>query len=603
MAAQPTLAKAWIGLVPTLDGSTKQIEKELGDVDADKPGKKVGGKFGAAIGIGLLAAGALIAKGLSGAVDEASNLTESLNAVQVTYGENAAGVQELGKAAATQMGLSNSAFNGLAVQFSAFTKTIAGDGGDVVGTLESITGRASDFASVMNLEVADAATLFQSGLAGETEPLRKYGIDLSAASVQAYALANGIGDGTSALTEAEKVQARYGSLMEQTAANQVDFINTSDGLANSQRILGANMDNLKAVIGSALLPALAGLTGAIIPMVTFLAEHQWVLIAIGSVVGVALVGAFIAWTATIWAANAALLASPITWIVVGILALAAAIIWAYNNVSWFKTGIDAMGAAFVWLWDNILKPYIEKFAVIWTWLWENIFKPVVNAIVAYVKMFGEVWSWLWTNAIKPAIDGIVGGIGWMKDKTSENFDKFKSVISGAVDFVTERFQALLDFFEEAPGKIGGFFSGIGDTIKQKFKSAFNGIAGFWNDSVGKLSFTIPDIIGVPNRGETFNFPKIPYLATGGTALGSGWSMVGEQGPELLHMQRGASVVPLARAGEFGPQVGKGDGPTRLHPDDIQALGAVMLAGANVAAAKRIENIERTLGQMRRQAVA
>lgn len=195
-------------------------------------------------------------------ITQASGLGESVNALNVVFGDASAGVQDLGRQAAQSLGLSNLDFNNLAVRFSGFSKTIAGEGGDVVGTLEQITGRAADFASVMNLDVNEAAQLFQSGLAGETEPLRRFGIDLSAASVQAFAYANGIAETGTELTEAQKVQARYGLLMESTAQTAGDFANTSDALANQQRILGATWADLSAKIGVLLLPAVTAVVSA-----------------------------------------------------------------------------------------------------------------------------------------------------------------------------------------------------------------------------------------------------------------------------------------------------------------------------------------------------
>lgn len=206
--------------------------------------------IGQAIGTGLRTA---IEFGI-GTIDIASDLNESVNAVQVSYGELADQIFAIGTTSAKTFGLSKRDLNAYAVQFSAFSKTIAGDGGDVTGTFQSILGRATDFASVMNLEVSDALGLFQSGLAGETEPLRKYGIDLSAATVEAYALANGIGDGSAELTEAQKQQARYGTLLAQTSAVQGDFANTSSELANQNRINAAVWDDLQAKIGGAFLP-------------------------------------------------------------------------------------------------------------------------------------------------------------------------------------------------------------------------------------------------------------------------------------------------------------------------------------------------------------
>lgn len=206
--------------------------------------------IGQAIGTGLRIG---IEFGL-GTIDIASDLNESINAVQVSYGPIADAIFALGDGSAKTFGLSKRDLNGYAVQFSAFAKGIAGEGGDVAGTFQSILGRATDFASVMNLEVSEALGLFQSGLAGETEPLRKYGIDLSAAAVEAYALRAGIADGTEELTEAQKQQARYGYLLEQTSAVQGDFANTSSELANQNRINAAVWDDLQAKIGDAFLP-------------------------------------------------------------------------------------------------------------------------------------------------------------------------------------------------------------------------------------------------------------------------------------------------------------------------------------------------------------
>lgn len=250
------------GFAPALAGQTNPAVAKAGKAGGKKfGGALIGGLKGPMLALGGVFAATKIVGFFGGTIKEASGLGESLNALRVTYGDNADAVANLGTQSAKALGLSNLDFNNLAVRFSAFTKTIAGEGGNVVGTLDDLTGRASDFASVMNLEVSEAAQLFQSGLAGESEPLRKFGIDMSAASVAAYAYANGIAEQGSTLTEAQKVQARYGSLMEQTAQTQGDFANTSDQLANKQRILSSRWSDAKAKIGGLLLPAMSGFVG------------------------------------------------------------------------------------------------------------------------------------------------------------------------------------------------------------------------------------------------------------------------------------------------------------------------------------------------------
>lgn len=193
---------------------------------------------------------------VSGSVQLASDLNESINAVTVAYEDQAQAVLALGRDAPATYGVTSLALNEFAVRFSGFAGRIAGEGGDVAATLESIIARGTDFASVYNIDVAEALRLFQSGLAGEMEPLRRYGIDLSMATVKTYAYANGIAEQGKALTDTQRVQATYLALMDQTAKTQGDFADTSDELANSTRILQAEFDEVAADFGKNFLPVL-----------------------------------------------------------------------------------------------------------------------------------------------------------------------------------------------------------------------------------------------------------------------------------------------------------------------------------------------------------
>jgi len=185
-------------------------------------------------------------------INAASDLEESLNALSVSYGDASEGIAKLGEDAATRLGVTQSAFNAAAVRFSAFADRIVGEGGNVEGFVDDITTRAADFASVFNIDVAEALQVFQSGLSGEAEPLKRFGINLLQSEVQAYALREGLIGVGEQMTEDIKTQARYGLLMEATAKTAGDFANTSDGLANSQRILQANFQDMQATVGGAL---------------------------------------------------------------------------------------------------------------------------------------------------------------------------------------------------------------------------------------------------------------------------------------------------------------------------------------------------------------
>lgn len=257
-----------LAVIPTTKGFSKALTTQItpGMAAAGKEGGTAYGKnmlqyakgFVAPL-VGLFAAVKIIGI-FKDSIKGASDLHESINALDVVYGKNAKAVEKMGKTSATAFGLSNLEFNNMAVMFANFTTTIAGKGGDVSKTLKELTGRASDFASVMNLSVADAASLFQSTLAGQSRPIRQYGIDISAVAVANYAMAHGIAVSAASMTEAQKVQARYGLLMQETSKDQGDFRNTSTALANASRIMSSEWKNISASLGALVLPALAKVT-------------------------------------------------------------------------------------------------------------------------------------------------------------------------------------------------------------------------------------------------------------------------------------------------------------------------------------------------------
>jgi hypothetical protein len=601
-----SIATAYVQVVPTTDGIRSALSKEFGDA-GDTAGKSMGGGIlGAAksfIGplAAIFAAGAIVSFGKS-AIEEASNLTESLNAVKVSFGDASAEITKLGEDSATRLGLSQSAFNGIATQFSAFAETIAGSGGDVAGVIDQLSTRGADFASVFNLEVSDALGLFQSGLAGETEPLRKYGIDLSAAAVEAYAMANGIGESGKQLTEAEKVQARYGLLLESTNKTAGDFANTADGLANSQRISNARFADASAALGNSLLPIIQTITVALadtfVPILetvgAWFAENPTVITAVAVALGVMAAALTVAAVAQ-WAMNSALLASPITWIILGITALVAAIVWLIMNFESvvaflsdvFEPAIHAVGAVFTWLWENAIKPVVDGVSMAFTWLYETILVPIFQGVMLYIGLWaalftflyenvvkpvfgfiGQMFTWLYENVVKPVIGNILTTIDalgriftWLyQNMVKPTFDNignafrfvWENVIKPVVGFITGAIENIGKVVSTVFGAIGGFIKSTFEGIVSVIRGPVNAVIGFINTLIGglnKIRIDIPD--WVPEWGGKtigFNLAKIPMLAEGGTLTGSGTVMVGEAGPELLTLPKGAQVTPLDRAG-------------------------------------------------------
>jgi len=264
-------AYAYVTLIPVAKGFQKAIANELGGVGGKggvgaTAGTQTGKSFVSGFGGAMKALAATVATGFlatkaigffKDSIKEASDLGESINAVNVSYLEYADDVLALGDDVATRLGLATVDFNAAAVRFSSFAERVVGKGGDVAGFVDDITTRAADFASVFNIEVSEALQVFQSGLAGEAEPLKRFGINLLDSEVKAYALRSGLLAVGDEYTETIKVQARFGLLMESTNKTAGDFANTSDGLANSTRILQANFKDLQAEVGENLTPAMA----------------------------------------------------------------------------------------------------------------------------------------------------------------------------------------------------------------------------------------------------------------------------------------------------------------------------------------------------------
>jgi hypothetical protein len=233
------------------------------------------------------------------AIDAASSLGESQNALSVTFGENAAAVRKYGEDSVNSYGLSERAFNQAAVRMSAFAKGIAGDTGNVADELDKLMTRAVDFASVMDIDVEDAMTKFSSALSGEIEPMKRYGVVISAAAVENYALAEGLVRSKSEITEQIKLTARAALLMRETETVAGDWANTSDELANSQRKLTARTEDLMAAFGEQLVPALADATNGLVELLGVAEElklldlastlREWTtpLSTIGKVMGIA----------------------------------------------------------------------------------------------------------------------------------------------------------------------------------------------------------------------------------------------------------------------------------------------------------------------------
>lgn len=168
---------------------------------------------------------------------------------------------------------------------STFGNTMKAAGLDADALAEKsmeLTRRAADLGSAFNASGEEVATALRSGLVGETEPLRRFGILLNAASVEAKALKMGLAGSKKEISEGDKVLARYAIIMEQSRDSAGMFGRDVDSLADKQKILNARWEDAQAELGTKLLPAVTDAAEALLDMGDALANLDTKLPAIDS---------------------------------------------------------------------------------------------------------------------------------------------------------------------------------------------------------------------------------------------------------------------------------------------------------------------------------
>jgi hypothetical protein len=246
-------------------GASANITRDLGGI-----GKGVGGLedkfrkfdsfFGASLFFGAGVAGARIA---GETIKAASDLTESINKTSVAFASSDKDILKWSEDSAKALGQSRQQALEGASSFGLLFRTMGLAPAVTAEMSIALVQLATDMASINNISPEEALTKLRAGLVGEVEPLRTVGVLLNAVAVEGKAMEMGLATTTKAITEQDKVMARYQLILEQTALTQGDFARTSGELANKQRILAANIADSQALLGKLLVPAASGGVGAL----------------------------------------------------------------------------------------------------------------------------------------------------------------------------------------------------------------------------------------------------------------------------------------------------------------------------------------------------
>lgn len=199
---------------------------------------------------------------LTGFVNESVSIGEEASKANVLFGEAAAAIQQFA-ASSSDIGLSSRAALQASSSFGNLFTAIGLGQEQAADYSVTLTRLAADLASFNNTTVDEAVVALGAALRGESEPIRRYGVLLSDATLRQTALANGFKVTAGALDPAVRAQAAFLAILQQTATAQGDFTRTSESLANQQRILAAEWDNVRAAIGQGLQPAYRAIVQAL----------------------------------------------------------------------------------------------------------------------------------------------------------------------------------------------------------------------------------------------------------------------------------------------------------------------------------------------------
>ena len=561
----------------------------------------------------------------------AMDAIESENLFEISMGKNATAAREWSEGLRESLGLNEYAVRKNVSTFNVMLDSMGMGSKASYDMATGLTQLSYDMASFYNLKPEEAFEKLQSGISGEIEPLKRLGIVINETTTKTYAYSHGIAKQGEALTEQQKIQARYGAIMEATGKAQGDLARTIDSPINQIRILGEQTKQLGIDFGMLLIPIIGDLIGIAKPFMAHLKElvtwfknlspetQKTIGVIVGLVIALGPLLVIAGKVATGIAALApviAAIASPVGIVVLAIAGLVAGIIYLWKTNEDFRNGVIA-------IWEGIKSVAIAVFngikdfwaewggtiTQIFSDIWE-IIKTVAMTIFDNLKAFWETWGGAITAAFTSIWDGIktVFTAVWETIKniveTAINIvsnviglvlDLIKGDWSGAWDHIKNIAKAVWDYLSKEIGIFKDFFVGIWENIKDGVINIINGLWSGIQSIIDKVKSAI-DSINIFNNTKvedksytvTENRKIIQGNFTGGTSGGGGggggggfaegtnnalpgWAWTGEKGPELINFKGGESVVPNNKLGGDTIQITI-TGNTIANDMDINKIG-------------------------------
>ena len=552
----------------------------------------------------------------------ASDAAELQSAFDQTFGSMAQEMSAWAQQTGDAMGRSTQSMQEMANTFGIFFNQAAPTRKEAAEMSKTFSVLAQDLASFYNVSESDALSKLRSGLSGESEPLRDFGVFLSEASVNAKGLEMGLGGLSGELSEQEKIMARYALILESTTNAQGDVARTSDGTANQMRRAQAAFEELQVTIGTKLLPVLTPLIEKIAKALEWFTKLPapvqntiMVVGALGAALGpvlyvfgnltsafgillpllVKLAPAFTA----LRVAAIALMANPV---ILGFAAVVTGIYLAWQNWDKIKPYIDRVGAAVSAFWTRNIKPAFDAIRSAVAGIGNLIGKMVqigrdmiaglVNGIKANAA---AVWNAL-KNIVLSGIDNVKAFLGIKSPSRvfmaigrdigaglAIGIDSTREAVASSMVGLGEGLQEFREHSEITTVRVAKSFKDMATETLDSLRGLADSIksGGFLDifESVLNLFLQVGST-GLFGQKLAANINKTVdgARAMGGPVRAGGSYLVGERGPEIFSPSRSGQIIPN---GSFG------GGVTRIQVDaspyfDVRVDGRATAVAAPMA---------------------
>lgn len=395
----------------------KQFSTEMQSAlrEIEKFGTKlqdVGKTMSTYVTLPLLAAGAA-------AIHFASDYEESLNKVDAAFKGSSDEVKEFAKTSLTSFGIAEGTALDLASTYGDMATSLGLSTGAAAKMSTELVGLAGDLSSFKNIGIEQANTALAGIFTGETESLKKLGVVMTEANLQAFALSQGIKTQVKDMDQASKVNLRYAYILSVTKNAQGDFAKTSGGAANQMRIFQESLKQLAQQFGSIILPVFTemvnGINGIIASFSSLSTEAKTTIVivaAIAAAIGplILAIGTVISLLPTL-AAGFAALTGPIGLTVLALAAVATVIVTNWKPI---KQILVDTANYFIDLYNSstVFRIGVEGIILIFKNLWATV-KFVFNAIIATGKfVISQLFSGFATlgKLIKAALTFDLSGV-------------------------------------------------------------------------------------------------------------------------------------------------------------------------------------------------